>query len=394
MDTSMLSKSIWQDGPGGASAGYFGRKAAQAEEEIQKLEAQDHGKVVLDAEKLEYISSAGLRVILRLRKQEPELAIVNASPGVYEIFEMTGFTEMMPVSRAYRRVSVDGCEVIGQGANGKVYRLDPETIIKVYLNPNSLPDIHRERELARKAFVLGIPTAIPYDVVKVGDGYGSVFELLNAKSFGSLIAEHPEEMDKYVKMYVDLLKKIHGTEVHPEDLRDMKESVVGWVEVLKGYLPDEQYGKLHRMVEEIPDDNHMIHGDYHVKNVMLQNGETILIDMDTIRRGNPVFEFASIYLAYVGFGELDDSNIEKFLGITYETAGQVWKRTLRYYFETEDEERLSALEDKARVLAYTKLMRRTIYWNKLSTEEDRRQMEYCREKLIELLGRVDSLLLQ
>ena len=49
MDTSMLSKSIWQDGPGGASAGYFGRKAAQAEEEIQKLEAQDHGKVVLDA---------------------------------------------------------------------------------------------------------------------------------------------------------------------------------------------------------------------------------------------------------------------------------------------------------------------------------------------------------
>ena len=224
MDTSMLSKSIWQDGPGGASAGYFGRKAAQAEEEIQKLEAQDHGKVVLDAEKLEYISSAGLRVILRLRKQEPELAIVNASPEVYEIFEMTGFTEMMPVSRAYRRVSVDGCEVIGQGANGKVYRLDPETIIKVYLNPNSLPDIHRERELARKAFVLGIPTAIPYDVVKVGDGYGSVFELLNAKSFGSLIAEHPEEMDKYVKMYVDLLKKIHGTEVHPEDLRDMKSS--------------------------------------------------------------------------------------------------------------------------------------------------------------------------
>ena len=339
-------------------------------------------------------ASAGLRVILRLRKQEPELAIVNASPEVYEIFEMTGFTEMMPVSRAYRRVSVDGCEVIGQGANGKVYRLDPETIIKVYLNPNSLPDIHRERELARKAFVLGIPTAIPYDVVKVGDGYGSVFELLNAKSFGSLIAEHPEEMDKYVKMYVDLLKKIHGTEVHPEDLRDMKESVVGWVEVLKGYLPDEQYGKLHRMVEAIPDDNHMIHGDYHVKNVMLQNGETILIDMDTIRRGNPVFEFASIYLAYVGFGELDDSNIEKFLGITYETAGQVWKRTLRYYFEKEDEERLSALEDKARVLAYTKLMRRTIYWNKLSTEEDRRQMEYCREKLIELLGRVDSLLLQ
>lgn len=37
------------DAAGGAPAGCFGRKAAQAEEELQKLEAQDHGKVVLDA---------------------------------------------------------------------------------------------------------------------------------------------------------------------------------------------------------------------------------------------------------------------------------------------------------------------------------------------------------
>ena len=55
--------------------------AAQAEEEIQKLEAQDHGKVVLDAEKLEYISSAGLRVILRLRKQELQEEQARSAAG-------------------------------------------------------------------------------------------------------------------------------------------------------------------------------------------------------------------------------------------------------------------------------------------------------------------------
>ena len=48
--------------------------------------------VVIDADDLEYISSAGLRVILRVRKLSPELKIINASSAIYEIFEMTGFT--------------------------------------------------------------------------------------------------------------------------------------------------------------------------------------------------------------------------------------------------------------------------------------------------------------
>ena len=202
--------------------------AAQAEQELNRLRQDIPAEaVVLDLERLTYISSAGLRIILRLRKERPELRLVNASSEVYEILEMTGFTEMMPVGKAYRRLSVDGCEVIGRGANGEVYRLDPDTIIKVYLNPDSLPDIHRERELARRAFVLGIPTAIPYDVVKVGDGYGSVFELLNAKSLAKLILAQPERLDEYVQVYVDLLKKIHATEVRPGDMPDMKAVALG-----------------------------------------------------------------------------------------------------------------------------------------------------------------------
>ena len=175
--------------------------AAPVEEELlEKLKDCKTPSVALDAENLEYISSAGLRVILRLRKQFPELKIINASSAVYEIFEMTGFTEMIPISKGYRKLSVEGCEVIGQGANGKVYRLDKDTIVKVYYKADALPDIHRERELARRAFVLGIPTAIPYDVARVGDSYGSVFELLNAKSFSQLIAEEPENLDKYVEL--------------------------------------------------------------------------------------------------------------------------------------------------------------------------------------------------
>ena len=81
--------------------------AAEAEEKIFSIKKDNEGKhTVLDADKLEYVSSAGLRVILKLRKEEPKLAIINVAPEVYEIFDMTGFTDMVTVEKAYRRMSV------------------------------------------------------------------------------------------------------------------------------------------------------------------------------------------------------------------------------------------------------------------------------------------------
>lgn len=346
--------------------------------------------LILDIEKLGYISSAGLRVILYMRRLYPGTRVIGASPEVWEIFEMTGFTEMMPIEKAYRAVSVEGCEVIGRGSNGMVYRLDPDTVIKVYNNPDSLPDIHRERELARKAFVMGIPTAISYDVVKVGEGYGSVFELLNAKSFTSLIMEDPANIDRYVGLYVDLLRKLHSTELKPGEIPSMKEVALKWAYFLGGHLPAAECEKLVSLIAAVPEDNHMLHGDYHVKNVMMQNGEVLLIDMDTLCTGNPVFEFASIFLAYVGFGETDPGVMESFMGLPFDRTQYIWQKTLELYFGTTDEAVLTSYADRARVIGYTRLLRRTIR-RESGTEAGQALIAHCKAQLSALLARTDSL---
>ena len=366
--------------------------APQIEKEIGELrDRHPHEELVLDMEDLEYISSAGLRVILRLRKAEQKLSLVNVSSAVYEILEMTGFAEMLPVQKAYRRLSVDGCEVIGQGANGKVYRLDPDTIIKVYYNPDSLPDIQRERELARKAFVLGIPTAIPYDVVKVGDGYGSVFELLNAKSFSKLLLANPDKMDTYVGLYVDLLKTIHSTHVKPGEMPRMKDVAIGWGEFLRDYLTKEQGDKLCALVQAVPERDTMLHGDYHTNNLMMQGDEVLLIDMDTLCVGHPIFELASMYQGFVGFGELDHSVTLKFLGLDYQTTGEFWHRSLKRYLDNADDETVNTVERKAALIGYARLMRRTIRRNGLNTDDGRAVIECCRNHIIEILPTVDTL---
>ncbi|MBR5500907.1 MAG: STAS domain-containing protein, partial [Clostridia bacterium] len=57
--------------------------AAEAEEKIFSIKNENPGRnTVVDADQLEYISSAGLRVILRLRKEEPKLAIINVTSRI------------------------------------------------------------------------------------------------------------------------------------------------------------------------------------------------------------------------------------------------------------------------------------------------------------------------
>ena len=367
--------------------------AARIEQEILKqLESGDASCVILDAKELDYISSAGLRVILRLKKTYPDVRIRDVSSEVYEILDMTGFTEMMPVEKAYCTVSVEGCEEIGRGANGAIYRIDQDNVVKVYINADALEDIQHEREVAKLALILGIPTAISYDVVKVGDSYGSVFELLNASSFSRILATEPEKMDWCVKEYVHLLKTIHGTLVPEGKLPDMKQTVRGWAAFMRDYLPEELGKKLVAMVDAVPHSDYMIHGDYHTKNVMLQNDEVLLIDMDTLAVGHPIFELASMFNSFVGYSEYDHETIIKFQGFDFETGSTFWRKSLSAYLGTQNERKIREVEDKARIIGYTRMIRRSIRRGGLETEAGRAEIDFWKQRLLDLLEQYDTLL--
>ena len=364
--------------------------AAQAEEKIFAIKNDNPGKhTVIDADNLEYISSAGLRVILRLRKEEPKLAIINVAPDVYDVFDMTGFTDMVTVEKAYQRMSVEGCEFIAKGANGAVYRYDAETILKTYFAKDALPEIKQERENARRAFVLGINTAIPYGIVRVGDGYGTVTELLNAVSVTKLIRNNPDDLSEAVKYYVDMLKSIHATEVEDGEVPDMKEIALDWANFVSAYIPENQGKKLISLIEAVPKQNTLMHGDYHTNNIMVQNGEPLLIDMDTLCMGHPVFELGSMFNAFVGYSELDHQNMMDFFGYRFETARKFWNMALKLYLGTEDEAVCQSVAEKAMIIGYTRMLRRAI--RRPNEADSPAKIARCKEMLAILLEKIDSL---
>ena len=133
-----------------------------------------------------------------------------------------------------------------------------------------------------------------------------------------------------------------------------------------------------------------MHGDYHTNNIMVQNGEPLLIDMDTLCMGHPVFELGSMFNAFLGYSELDHQNILDFFGYDYETAGKFWNMSLKMYLGTEDEAVCRNVAEKAMVIGYTRMLRRAV--RRPNEADSPAKIARCKEALAELLSRVDTLI--
>ena len=74
--------------------------AREVETEIDEICGKEpFDRLVLDAGRLRYISSAGLRIIIKLVKTLKNVSVVNVISEVYEVFKVSGFTKLLEIER-------------------------------------------------------------------------------------------------------------------------------------------------------------------------------------------------------------------------------------------------------------------------------------------------------
>lgn len=292
----------------------------------------DSESVILDITELEYISSAGLRVLLSLKKRcgKKPFRMTGARSEVMEIFDMTGFSEIMDIEPGFRKVSVDGCEVIGKGACGECYRIDDETIIKLYYGNADISLIEHEKALSKKAFVMGIPTAISYDIVEANGRKGVVYELIKSKTLGELIRADITKLDEYVSMYVDICKKvgsIHTTDPEIPSFKDINRADIANITGIS----DEERQYLHRFLDLVSDSDACIHGDLNINNIMVQDGECCLIDMGELSTGIPMFDISRIVFSMV-YANTAPGEFNSFYKMPSDQVTEIFRKFFRGYF--------------------------------------------------------------
>ncbi len=270
---------------------------------LHSIDEHKAEKIIIDAKELKYISSAGMRAILKVKKAKPDLHIVNVSCEVYELLDMAGFTDIIDIRRTLREISVEGCEVIEECEIDTVYRLDRDTIVKIYKR-SDLEDIRREMNFAKQAFINGIPTAISFDIVKCGERYGVVFELVRSDTFVDRLKNDPEHFDEYVEKFIMLTKKLHSTELDCGELVSANDVYRQRFAELEGVLTDDEMSELNRLIDSVPERNTVIHGDLYKKNnIMIRDDELLMIGMGELMRGHPIYDICEVYFACTYFFE-------------------------------------------------------------------------------------------
>ena len=293
--------------------------------------------------------------------------------------------------KKYREVSVDGCEKIGHGAKSDVYRYDDELVIKVFNQNNTYHDVEKEIAQSRQAFILGLPTAISFGIVSVGDRYGAMYELVNSETVSERIARSPGQVGIYANIMADLALSIHSTEVSGDDgFPDAAGRVMDYIDGGIGREDSALGEKCRKLFEALPPVNTLVHGDFHTNNVFMQNDEPILIDMDRISIGHPIVELSDLYYFYVFLGEEDPSAVEKFMGFSYETACTFFDLFLKRYLGTEDGERLREVKQKASLLCCSRMIRK-LCKNGKPSGAGRELISSCVRKISELTSELDTL---
>ncbi|MBR1635806.1 MAG: phosphotransferase [Lachnospiraceae bacterium] len=289
-----------------------------------------------------------------------------------------------------KSVSVDGLKEIGRGMTSRVYQLDEDKIIKVFYPGRTVEEIEEERSASRRAFIKGVPTAITYQLVRVDDSYGIIYELIEADTLAGTIHKSPEKLESYAKKAADVLIGLHHTEYAKGELPDTREVWLHLCEIgLVNYLSGEEWKRLRDFLMGLPERNTFIHGDFHALNIMVRNDELILIDVGDASLGHPVLDLASVYMACVLLPKKATSEQQKSVMIMTADEWQAfWNAFIRAYLKTDDAKVLREAETQIKRFA---TLRMCITHALLPGRNKEQKAEYIKPKIEQLFAEMNDI---
>lgn len=232
----------------------------------------------------------------------------------------------------------------GQGATGESYDCltDPDVMVKLFNIGIPLEPIHKELEVARKVFDMGVPSPEPGEMVTDGYRIGIRFRrIVGKRSFSRMLSDEPQRTEEFSREFARLSKKLHSMECPNGLFPDQKVLILDALSKSSQYTNGERMFLL-KLIDGMPQANKAVHGDLHIGNVIstLPKGaplstphQSYFIDLGFFSQGHPIFDVAGVMgNLYFSSGDY----ITRELHITVEHAKEVFNYFLDEYFFAED----------------------------------------------------------
>ncbi len=245
---------------------------------------------VVDVEKLGYISSAGLRVLIDLKKRCANMRVINVSLDIYDIFAMTGFTKFITVERRIRKVRHPAPgQLISEDGDSKLYRSTNDLAVRVFNPGLPFEEIQKRFQLSKIATSYGIPTPIAFEIVSCDDNYGIIYEIVNGQTLSEIFDQRPNDMQEETKQLAELMHMVHQQVVEKKELPDFGSRMLEETEN-NTQLSAEQKSDLKCLVSSLNATDTFIYGNLRLSKVLVCDGRLLFTDLTRCGRGNPLLD--------------------------------------------------------------------------------------------------------
>ena len=191
--------------------------------------------------------------------------------------------------------------IIAKRIGKTVYR-DGDKCIKVFDENYSKAGILNEalNQARIEETDLNIPKIL--EITKVNGKWAIIEEFIEGKSLADLMAEDPDNFNKYLEQFVDVQMLIHSQKAPL--LTKLKDKMNR--KISDADLDATTRYELHTRLEGMPKHNKVCHGDFDPSNVIISpDGTPYIIDWAHATQGNASADVARTYLLFCLSGEED-----------------------------------------------------------------------------------------
>ena len=195
--------------------------------------------------------------------------------------------------------------------NSKTIYRDGDRCVKVFNEDYSKADVLNEALNQARIEETGLNIPKILEVTMVDGKWAIVSEYIKGKTLAQLMEENPENLDKYLELFVDLQLEVHSKK--SPLLKRLKDKMMYKI-TLTDLDATTRY-ELHTRLESMPKHNKVCHGDFNPSNIIITpDGVPYIIDWAHVTQGNASADVARTYLLFNldGKKELADKYLNLF----------------------------------------------------------------------------------
>ncbi len=187
-------------------------------------------------------------------------------------------------------------DVIVKTDKKTIYK-DGDTVVKLFSEEFPKSDILNEALNQARVEETGLPIPALKSVSVIDGKWAISMEYVEGKTLDKIMADDPDNIQKYIDMFVDLQLEVQSK--RSPLLNKLKDKMNRKISSLGRDLDANIRYELHTRLESMPKHNKICHGDFNPTNIIIDNnGNPHIIDWSHATQGNGSADAARTYLLF------------------------------------------------------------------------------------------------